>query len=54
MKVLVTGGGGLLLLYCPVARQREVRRALSRWWEIPIYLERDGTKAIFNYRRSVT
>ena len=50
-KITGAGGGGFLLLYCPVDRQREVRRALSHLREMPFQLERDGTKVIFNYRR---
>lgn len=50
-KITGAGGGGFLLLYCPVDRQREVRRALAHLREMPFQLERDGTKVIFNYRR---
>ena len=50
-KITGAGGGGFLLLYCPVDRQRKVRRALSHLREMPFQLERDGTKVIFNYRR---
>lgn len=50
-KITGAGGGGFLLLYCPVDRQHDVRSALRRLREMPFQLERDGTKVIFNYRR---
>jgi D-glycero-alpha-D-manno-heptose-7-phosphate kinase len=50
-KISGAGGGGFLLLYCPVERQNEVRKALAPLRELPFALERDGSKAIFNYRR---
>lgn len=50
-KITGAGGGGFLLLYCTVDRQREVRRSLAHLREMPFQLERDGTKVIFNYRR---
>ena len=50
-KISGAGGGGFLLLYCPVERQDNVRRALASLRELPFALERDGSKAIFNYRR---
>ena len=51
-KITGAGGGGFLLLYCPPARQEDVRSALQPLSELPFNLERDGTKTIFNYRRS--
>jgi D-glycero-alpha-D-manno-heptose-7-phosphate kinase len=50
-KISGAGGGGFLLLYCPMERQDDVRKALVPLQELPCTLERDGSKAIFNYRR---
>lgn len=51
-KIAGAGGGGFLLLYVPYERQSKVRTALSELQELPFRLEMDGTKIIFNYRRS--
>jgi len=51
-KIAGAGGGGFLLLYVPYERQNKVRTALSGLQELPFRLEADGTKIIFNYRRS--
>ena len=51
-KIAGAGGGGFLLLYVPWDRQSEVRTKLNGLQELPFRLEADGTKVIFNYRRS--
>lgn len=51
-KIAGAGGGGFLLLYVPYERQNRVREALKDLQELPFRLESDGTKIIFNYRRS--
>ena len=51
-KVAGAGGGGFLLLYVPYERQNRVRAVLNSLQELPFRLEADGTKIIFNYRRS--
>lgn len=50
-KISGAGGGGFLLLYCPVGRREKVREALSKLVEVPFNLEVDGSKVIFNIRR---
>lgn len=50
-KITGAGGGGFLLLYCPLEKRENVRLALSALREIPIRLEPDGSKVIFDYRR---
>ena len=50
-KITGAGGGGFLLLFCPQSAQRQVRKALAALPELPINLEMDGSKVIFNYRR---
>ncbi len=52
-KIAGAGGGGFLLLYVPYERQMSVRNALAGLQELPFRLEDDGTKVIFNYRRSL-
>jgi D-glycero-alpha-D-manno-heptose-7-phosphate kinase len=49
-KIAGAGGGGYLLLYCPYAKRESVRAALSKLKELPIQLEPDGSKVIFNYQ----
>lgn len=50
-KITGSGGGGFLLLYCPIEKQNEIRKALKGLRELPFYFEQDGSKVIFNYRR---
>ena len=50
-KITGAGGGGFLLLYCPIEKQSELRKAFSRLRELPFDFEKDGTKAILNVRR---
>jgi len=50
-KITGAGGGGFLLLYCPVKEQCRLRREMGGVRELPFSLEGDGTKVIFNYRR---
>ncbi len=53
-KLAGAGGGGFLLLYCPLRIQDAVRARLSGVVrEFPFRIERDGTKVIFNVRRDL-
>ena len=49
-KISGAGGGGFLLLYCPVERQNRIRKTLKNLRELPFRFEEEGTKAIFNVR----
>lgn len=49
-KIAGAGGGGFLLLYCPLGAQGAVRSALSHLRELPFTLERKGCCVIFNGR----
>jgi D-glycero-alpha-D-manno-heptose-7-phosphate kinase len=51
-KLAGAGGGGFLLLYVPYECQEKVRSALHGLQELPFRLEADGSKVIFNYRRT--
>ena len=50
-KISGAGGGGFLLLYCPREKQKQIRDALKHYREFPFFLEKDGTKIIFNMGR---
>ena len=51
-KITGAGGGGFLLLYAPAQRRDDIRSALWGLEEIPFRFEADGSKVIFDYRRS--
>lgn len=50
-KIAGAGGGGFLLLYVPLGKQKSVRKALSDYQELQFSLERDGSKSVLNIRR---
>jgi D-glycero-alpha-D-manno-heptose-7-phosphate kinase len=47
-KVTGAGGGGFLMLYCPLEKQEKVRSALSHFKELPFRLDPNGSRVIFN------
>ncbi|MGH3517726.1 MAG: GHMP kinase [Haloechinothrix sp.] len=52
-KVTGAGGGGFLLVTCPVEYQRAVRDRLADMKELPIKLEPLGSRVIFNVHRDI-
>lgn len=50
-KITGAGGGGFFLVCVPPAHRSAVRKRLSHLRELPINVERDGSKVIFNVRR---
>jgi len=49
-KICGAGGGGFLLLYCDPAHHKALRQALAGYRELPIALDPDGSKIIFQHR----
>jgi len=49
-KICGAGGGGFLLLYCDPAHHKAVRQAMEVYRELPIGLDPDGSKIIFQNR----
>lgn len=52
-KVTGAGGGGFLLVVCPVENQRSVRDRLAHMKELPIGLEPMGSRVTFNVHRDL-
>lgn len=50
-KISGAGGGGFLLVYCLRENQNKVREALKEFREFPFFLEKYGSKIIFNMGR---
>ena len=53
VKLTGAGGGGFLLVICPVERQRAVRQSLAHMREFPIKLDRLGSRVVFNVTRDI-
>jgi D-glycero-alpha-D-manno-heptose-7-phosphate kinase len=52
-KVTGAGGGGFLLVICPPENQTAVRRNLSHMRELPVRLDRLGSRVVFNVLRDI-
>ena len=52
-KLTGAGGGGFLLVICPVERQRAVRQSLAGMQELPIKLDRLGSRVVLNVLRDI-
>ena len=52
-KLTGAGGGGFLLVICPVERQRAVRASLTDMQEFPVGLDRLGSRIVLNVQRDI-
>jgi D-glycero-alpha-D-manno-heptose-7-phosphate kinase len=52
-KVTGAGGGGFLLVICPMERQGAVRRDLADMRELPVKLDRLGSRIVLNTVRDI-
>jgi D-glycero-alpha-D-manno-heptose-7-phosphate kinase len=52
-KLTGAGGGGFLLVICPLESQRAVRERLSDMRELPIRLDRLGSRIVLNVTREI-
>jgi D-glycero-alpha-D-manno-heptose-7-phosphate kinase len=52
-KVTGAGGGGFLLVICPLERQKAVRHTLSEMPELPVKLDRLGSRIALNVTRDI-
>jgi D-glycero-alpha-D-manno-heptose-7-phosphate kinase len=53
VKLTGAGGGGFLLVICPMASQRAVRDSLAGMREFPVRLDRLGSRVMFNAQRDI-
>src|SRR6516165_4981922 len=53
VKLTGAGGGGFLLVICPIEYQRAVRQALSHMRELPIRFDRLGSRVVLNVARDI-
>ncbi len=52
-KLTGAGGGGFLLVICPMERQSAVRHSLADMKELPVKLDRLGSRVTFNVLRDI-
>jgi D-glycero-alpha-D-manno-heptose-7-phosphate kinase len=53
VKISGAGGGGFMLVFCPVDRQHAVRLALGDVMEMPVKLDQLGTRVVLNITRDI-
>jgi D-glycero-alpha-D-manno-heptose-7-phosphate kinase len=53
VKLTGAGGGGFLLVLCPMERQRAVRDSLPELRELPVRLDRLGSRVVLNVQRDI-
>jgi D-glycero-alpha-D-manno-heptose-7-phosphate kinase len=53
VKLTGAGGGGFLLAICPIERQRAVRQSLADMQELPVKLDRLGSRVVLNVLRDI-
>jgi D-glycero-alpha-D-manno-heptose-7-phosphate kinase len=53
VKLTGAGGGGFLLVICPIERQRAVRESLADMKEFPVKLDRLGSRIVLNMHRDI-
>ena len=52
-KLTGAGGGGFLLVICPPEHQRAVRESLNSMQELPVTLDRLGSRIVLNVQRDI-
>ena len=53
VKLTGAGGGGFLLVICPMEHQSAVRRSLADMRELPVKLDRLGSRVVLNVLRDI-
>jgi D-glycero-alpha-D-manno-heptose-7-phosphate kinase len=53
VKLTGAGGGGFLLVIAPIERQRKVRESLPEMRELPVRLDRLGSRVVLNVQRDI-
>jgi D-glycero-alpha-D-manno-heptose-7-phosphate kinase len=53
VKLTGAGGGGFLLVICPMEQQRAVRQSLAHMQELPMKLDRLGSRVVLNVLRDI-
>jgi D-glycero-alpha-D-manno-heptose-7-phosphate kinase len=53
VKLTGAGGGGFLLVICPIERQRAVRDSLAAMQELPVKLDPLGSRVVLNVLRDI-